>query len=121
MIATFTRPMSRHSDSDRKNPSDIIEKACIRATAPIALLFSLVVRLASEAQLVPQGVDALFDRVVHYDGTAPFAIGFAGPLVGGVEAHLRSQSGHRRSEIQIVDRRAIDQHRVARRIDARGD
>src|SRR6185437_11551904 len=46
IIATFTRPMSRHSDNDSKNPSDIIENACIGATAPSAFVVDLVVRLA---------------------------------------------------------------------------
>src|SRR5580692_9970980 len=44
IIATFTRPISRQSDNDRKKPFDIIEKACIRATAPSALLLVLSYR-----------------------------------------------------------------------------
>src|ERR1044072_118910 len=98
IMATFTRPISRHSDKDRKKPSDIIEKACIRATAPSASLFSLVVPIALPAQLVPQRVDALLDRVVHHDRAAPFAVGFARPFVRCVESHLRAEPGHGRGE-----------------------
>ncbi len=43
----------------------------------------------------------------------------AGPLVGRVDADLAAESRDRRREIQVVDRRARHDQRIARRIDAR--
>jgi hypothetical protein len=32
---------------------------------------------------------------IHGDGAAPLALGFAGPLVGGVQTHLAAQTTDR--------------------------
>lgn len=48
----------------------------------------LVALFEVDAQFIPQFVNALFGGVVHDDGFAPFAVGFAGHFVGGVESHL---------------------------------
>ena len=62
------------------------------------------------------GGDPGFDRRVVPDRPAPFALGLARPLVGRVESHLAAQSRYRRGEVEIVDRRLVDQHGVAHRV-----
>ena len=45
-----------------------------------------------DPQLPPDGIHPFLDAGRHGDGGAPFAGGLAGPLVGGVDAHLRAQA-----------------------------
>ena len=56
------------------------------------------------------------DGRVVTDRPTPFALGLAGKLGRRVEPHLAAEAGHRRGEVEVVDRRAVDQHRVAHRI-----
>src|SRR6188508_1540804 len=55
------------------------------------------------------------DLVGHADLGAPVALGLGRPFVGGVEADLRAEAGLWGGEIEIVDRRVLDQRDVARR------
>src|SRR5690606_6410105 len=77
--------------------------------------------MSVDAQLRPEFIDALGHRLVLDDGATPLATGLPWPLVSRIQAHLRAQAGNRRGEVQIVDRRVVDQHRVALWIHARGD
>src|SRR5690554_2808792 len=63
----------------------------------------LIVCSPSESEVFPHGVDACFHGVIHDDGRTPFARGFAGPLVGGVDAHLAAEAGDRAGEVKVVD------------------
>src|SRR5262249_28392484 len=77
-------------------------------------------RFALETEFLPHRIDAALDGVVHDDWTAPGARGLSRPLVGRVDAHLCAQAGDWRSEVEIVDRRVLDDQRIASGIDARG-
>src|SRR3569623_3643650 len=72
-----------------------------------------------QPQVFPQRIDTCFDVGIHHDRRAPFADGFARPLVGGVDAHFAAESGHGTGEVEIVDRRVFHQQRVACRVAAR--
>jgi len=52
---------------------------------------------------------------------APLAGGLAWPLVRRIEAELGAEACDRAGEIEVSDRRVVDDHGVARRVDARGD
>src|SRR5690606_28909153 len=73
-----------------------------------------------QAELLPHLVDPPPDVFAHRDGPSPFAVRFARPLVGGVETDLGTETGDGRSEIEVVDRRVLDDGAIARRIHARG-
>src|SRR5882724_13249305 len=75
----------------------------------------------SEAKAGPYHVDAAFDPCIHRDGNAPFAAGLAGPFVGGIEPHFRTEPGHRTREIQVIDRRIFRDQGIARRVDTGRD
>ena len=46
-------------------------------------------------EFVPQFINALLDRVIHFYRLTPFALGFSRPFIGGIETHLASQTGDR--------------------------
>src|SRR5688500_12543114 len=74
-----------------------------------------------QAQGGPELVHAAADLRVHDDRAAPAPPGFAGPLAGRVDAHLRAQAGYRAGEVEVIDRGVGDERGVALRIDARAD
>src|SRR5690606_28406134 len=78
----------------------------------------LIVCSPSESEVFPHGVDARLHCVVHDDGRTPLAAGLAGPLGGGVEAHLAAQASHRAGEVEVVDGGVVDQRGVACGVDA---
>src|SRR5262245_6052676 len=71
----------------------------------------------SQSEASPQLVDALLHRRVHRDRAAPGARGLARPLVRRIDAHLRPEAGHRTREVEVVDRRIVDDRDVAGRVD----
>src|SRR3954447_10509622 len=75
---------------------------------------------ALQAEVRPDRIDLPADLRVHDDRPAPAAPGLARPLVGGVDAELRAQARHRTCEIQVVDRRILDQRGVSPGVDPRG-
>src|SRR5690606_4305128 len=68
---------------------------------------------AVDAELLPHGINSRLDTCIHGDGLAPFALGFARPLVGGIQSHFGTKAGNGRSEIKIVDGCVVDHHRIA--------
>ena len=70
--------------------------------------------LGLKAQAGPDGINPRLDVRVHGNGCAPFPIGFAWPLVGGVDAHFGAQSGDRAGEIQIINRHMFNQRGIPR-------
>src|SRR5260221_6168113 len=54
------------------------------------------------------------DVVAHADLAPPFALRFRRPFIGRVEPDLAAKSGLLRGEIEIVDRRVLDDSDIAR-------
>lgn len=67
---------------------------------------------STQTQVAPHTVNALDNFGRHADGSAPVSLGLAGPLVGGVEAHFRAQTGDGRGEVEIVHGRGLGNHGV---------
>src|SRR3546814_6021194 len=70
---------------------------------------------AGQAEVRPQAVDALDDGLIHADLAAPRALCLRRPLVGGVETDLGAEAVLRRGEVEVVDRRPLDDGDVAGR------
>src|SRR5580698_1232941 len=77
--------------------------------------------VAGQAQARPLLGDGAHDVLVHADEASPFALGFGRKLVGRVEPDLGAEPAFGRGEVEIVDRRVLDDGDVARRIHAGGD
>src|SRR5215831_3949384 len=78
-------------------------------------------RACALLQQIPHRIGALHDLGAHLDRPSPGAAGFCRPFVSGVDAELRTETGDRTREVEVIDGSATHQVRIARRIDARCD
>ena len=76
---------------------------------------------ASKTELAPQRVDARLHRRIHRNRPAPCAGSLTCPFVRRVDTHLAAKARHGRREIEIVDRRMLDDQRIARGVDPARD
>ena len=73
-----------------------------------------------QTQFPPNLINLSRNRRVFFDYPSPFAVGFARPLVGRIQAHFAAESADGAGEVEVVDGRVFHQNGVAHGVHARG-